>query len=379
MTVEMILATYFSLLFPVMWFVMTPYLKNYRVMIAVGILSVVGFVAGSWLLADLIPKSLKLTLTPIATTGVYYNATLTVAKDIWSIIILCIPWVIISIVIVRLVLGFILLSKKTRGFKPADGRLQLLLDKLAFKYGVNSPKLFVGSAGGMAFSTLGSIYISKSIVDSLSYDKLSALLAHELAHIKRHDQISRWCYMIISSLSLLAPPTAIKKRYDLMVEIETDRKATEILGDPIPLAQTLLFCARRLTPQLSATNLTSTESLTIRVKSLLSEDIPRRNPSRVNKSVWVFALILFLNLSMVAPIFSKSIVERSPPVIPGLSEIEVEQLLEGKVVAQLVRDPLNSELVRVNLIPREVIGKNIQPNMKHAVHCNRRRCRTAQF
>jgi Zn-dependent protease with chaperone function len=378
MTVEMILAIYFSLLFPVMWFVMTPYLKNYRVMIAVGILSVVGFVAGSWLLADLIPKSLKLTLTPIATTGVYYNATLTVAKDIWSIIILCIPWVIISIVIVRLVLGFILLSKKTRGFKPADGRLQLLLDKLAFKYGMNSPKLFVGSANRMAFSTLGSIYISKSIVDSLSYDKLSALLAHELAHIGRHDQISRWCYMIISSLSLLAPPTAIKKRYDLMVEIETDRKATEILGDPIPLAQTLLFCARRLTPQLSATNLTSTESLTIRVKSLLSEDISTRNSNRAGKPILVFALILFLNLLMVVPSLT-AITNVEPPMIAGLSEVEVVQLLDGEMVARLVRNPLNQEQVKMKLLPKDVIEESTQPNMKHVVHCNRRKCRTTQF
>ncbi|MCK5744056.1 MAG: M48 family metalloprotease [Caldisericia bacterium] len=378
MTVEMILAIYFSLLFPVMWFVMTPYLKNYRVMITVGILSVVGFVAGSWLLADLIPKSLKLTLTPIATTGVYYNATLTVAKDIWSIIILCIPWVIISIVIVRLVLGFILLSKKTRGFKPADGRLQLLLDKLAFKYGVNSPKLFVGSANRMAFSTLGSIYISKSIVDSLSYDKLSALLAHELAHIGRHDQISRWCYMIISSLSLLAPPTAIKKRYDLMVEIETDRKATEILGDPIPLAQTLLFCARRLTPQLSATNLTSTESLTIRVKSLLSEDIPTRNTNKAGKPILVFALILFLNLLMVVPSLT-AITNVEPPMITGLSEVEVVQLLDGEMVARLVRNPLNQEQVKMKLIPKDVVEESTQPNMKHVVHCRRKHCRTTQF
>ncbi len=378
MTVEMILAIYFSLLFPVMWFVMTPYLKNYRVMITVGILSVVGFVAGSWLLADLIPKSLKLTLTPIATTGVYYNATLTVAKDIWSIIILCIPWVIISIVIVRLVLGFILLSKKTSGFKPADGRLQLLLDKLAFKSGVNSPKLFVGSAGRMAFSTLNSIYISREIADSLPDEKLSALLAHELAHIKRYDQISRWCYMIISSLSLLAPPTSIKKKYSLMVEIETDREATEILGDPLPLAQTLLFCARRLTPQLCATNLTSTESLTIRVKSLLSEKITNRNSSRINKSILAFALILFLNLLMVAPSLT-AITKVETPMISGLSEVEVVQLLEGEMVARLVRNPLNQEQVKMKLIPKDVIEESTQTNMKHAVHCKRKHCRTTQF
>lgn len=352
MSIELILALYLTLIAPALSFIITPYLRSYQLMLFASITSLASIISGTWILAKLLPLTTKLVLSPIPSSDRFWEASLSVSGSEWRIFILLIPWLIILIVAGRLVIGFTLLAKKTRGFEPADSRSIRLLEELAKKAGIKPPRLFLSDMRGIAFSTTDSIYISRHIADSLSDDKLKALLAHELMHIERHDQISRWCFLVLASLSLLVPSFVVHKRYDLRVELDTDSQASNILGNRIVLAETIVACARMTIPQSDASNFTSLDSITARVKALV-ESNDHGSEARTFKPLLLSVMTMFVCMTVLATAYA--IPHNTTPVVGNLNPEQVEKLIDGEMIATLTRSYKNPENFTVNLQPKDSI------------------------
>jgi len=327
--------------------------NGYKWMLISTATAIAGFSFGTWVLASILPKTLQLILTPTNTIGLntwVYDANLSVTNSFWSNLIIAIPWVIAFLVITRVIVGFVILLMRTKGFTRANGELQARLSVLSAKAGVSVPKLFVGKTTGVAFSTLGSIYLSNDLVEMLPPEKLDVVLAHEIAHITRGDQISRWCQMIITSMSLIMPSNFFWQRYEFEVEKQADTMAVSLSGDSMIVAETLVSCAKFLRTQPCVSNLSHIDLLTKRVKSLIGE---MKKPWNVD---WfAFTIILMLNLFLIIPS-----VKAYTPNIDGLTEEQVISLMDGEMAA-LIYKPYCMDEYDIQLVPKSEVDNLKQP------------------
>ncbi len=371
MSIELVVAIYLVLISPALSFAITPHLRSYELMLFASATSFASVVVGTWILANLIPLNSKLILSPLSSSSHFWQASLSVSNSGWHMLILLIPWFVVSIVIIRLATGFYLLSKKTSDFKPADDLTKELVAQLAIRAYMKAPQLYVSDKKGIAFSTTDSIYISKHIIDSLPENKLKALLAHELMHIKRHDQISRWCFLILSSLSLLIPSFIIYKRYNLQIELDTDSQASELLGDKIILAETIIACAKMAIPRSYASNFNSLDSITERVTALVEPGIDNKK-ARLFKTLQLPSLIMIT--CMVLFTLTQALPVHNTHPVGNLNPEQVEQLADGEMIATLSRSFEHPETITVNLQPKDSLHSGyIFIGYRYCNHTCRRR------
>lgn len=318
--------------------------------IFVAIMSLVGFFLGSYMLAQLLPTTLKLSLTPtplVSTEGYIYGATVQTQPTFWHYLILSVPWVVLSIVAARLVIGSVLLSKRTGKCKYAPIKLQDDIEKVSQTAQTKTPRLLLTDGRIQAFSSLDKIFISKDML-VLPKNQLEAIFAHEIAHIKRRDILSKWLWMLTGSVAVLVPSKFIWHRFSVEMEKSADRHAVQIIGSPIPLAEALLGVARMSQTMPMMANL-GDGGLLERTKALLEPEKTMKS----RKSL-VFALILSLSL-LVTPALWPVI---EVPHIQGLSEWQIQKLIEGKMIA-VVRPAQNDhEKTQISFYPKEALKKD---------------------
>ncbi|MEQ8768564.1 MAG: M56 family metallopeptidase [Planctomycetota bacterium] len=102
------------------------------------------------------------------------------------------------------------------------------------------------------------------------------MLAHELAHLDRHDGLRRIAALLIERVLWIQPLFRLaRRRLAQIAEHRCDQRAAEVTGDPLSLARCLLEVATWATGSglaKRATAFSATESLLVRrVQSLLSE------------------------------------------------------------------------------------------------------------
>jgi Zn-dependent protease with chaperone function len=129
------------------------------------------------------------------------------------------------------------------------------------------------------------LVLSSALITSLSADELEAVLAHEMAHLARHDQIVGWAALVMRSLMFYNPIL-----YLLTGWLRREReKAADLLaarwtGRPRALARGLLHVTELLSGRQAEsqllTGLTSGRILSERVQLLLSHDADRRREPR---------------------------------------------------------------------------------------------------
>ena len=126
-----------------------------------------------------------------------------------------------------------------------------------------------------AATAVGSdVIVSTSLVDALSPDLLSAVVAHERAHVQRRDPWRRMCAMLFSAGHLPGARETLLSDLELACEQASDQTAAEQIGDRVRMAQALLAVARLLpgTPQSAAPVAVGFggSSITTRVDALLA-------------------------------------------------------------------------------------------------------------
>jgi beta-lactamase regulating signal transducer with metallopeptidase domain len=95
------------------------------------------------------------------------------------------------------------------------------------------------------------ICLPRAIINRLSEEQRRSILAHEIAHIVRHDPEWVAGFAVVEALFFFQPLNRIaRKRVKECAEYLCDARAAELLASPIPLAQTLVDIASWLRAEL---------------------------------------------------------------------------------------------------------------------------------
>lgn len=133
---------------------------------------------------------------------------------------------------------------KIRAAASSDARIEAIIATLAARFSIARPQLLISPAATQPFTSgvvRPVIILPAAIAESLNEKELSALLAHELAHIRRRDFVSKWALLFLTRLSWLNPIAGgLYRRIGLELECASDKLAGRITGLHGTLARTLV-------------------------------------------------------------------------------------------------------------------------------------------
>ncbi|GAW93753.1 M56 family metallopeptidase [Calderihabitans maritimus] len=120
-----------------------------------------------------------------------------------------------------------------------------VLQQLADKLRIAPPRVVVASGLGYDAFTIGwlrpVIVLSRQLIESIDTDELEAVLAHELAHVRRRDNLTNWIAGVLRDLMFFTP-VAFWSYAILRDEKEkaADDLAVNITGKPLVYGATLI-------------------------------------------------------------------------------------------------------------------------------------------
>lgn len=130
----------------------------------------------------------------------------------------------------------------------------------------------------------GEICVPEWAQHALSRASVDAMLAHELAHVRRRDPLVLFGITLIASLLFLQPLNRLAhRRLGALAEFNADAFAARLCGNPRALAQALAECAERLnrfptlTDACGVAMATRRSPLVQRVERLLGDQIMNDN------------------------------------------------------------------------------------------------------
>jgi D-alanyl-D-alanine endopeptidase (penicillin-binding protein 7) len=144
----------------------------------------------------------------------------------------------------RLALGLAWVARARRRSEPAPAEWQARLDALARRLGVTrqvSLRLLPELAGPIALGTLKPcVLLPAALLTRLPVSLIEALLAHELAHVRRWDYLANLLQSAVEALLFFHPVVWwLSARLRAERELVADDLSTQALGDSRRLAQAL--------------------------------------------------------------------------------------------------------------------------------------------
>lgn len=144
----------------------------------------------------------------------------------------------------RLALGLAWVARARRRSEPAPAQWQARLDALARRLGVKRPvalRLLPELAGPIALGTLKPcVLLPAALLTRLPVSLIEALLAHELAHVRRWDYLANLLQSAVEALLFFHPVVWwLSARLRAERELVADDLSAEALGDSRRLAQAL--------------------------------------------------------------------------------------------------------------------------------------------
>lgn len=181
-----------------------------------------------------------------------------------------------ALMAVRLLLGLAWVRRRSRpGTYRPDAEWQAVLDRLALRLGIGR-KVILGLVDDLASPvTAGAlaplVLVPASLATGMAPQLLEALLAHELAHVRRHDYLVNLVQSAIEILLFYHPAVWwLSHRIRIERELIADDLAASALGEPRRLALALseldLF---QLSPQLAPGAFGIRGTLMSRIKRLV--------------------------------------------------------------------------------------------------------------
>lgn len=156
-----------------------------------------------------------------------------------------------------------------------DPELLAFLDQLALQNGYAAPTVRISEhwASPLVLPN-GDICVPEWIFAGLKQAQREAVLAHEVAHVIRHDPAWRIAAQLIARLGFLQPLHLLAlRRLDLAAELSCDEWAARASGHRRELAEALYSCAHTLqakkVPALTPAMTRTSTPLLIRIGSLL--------------------------------------------------------------------------------------------------------------
>ncbi|MDR3560235.1 MAG: M56 family metallopeptidase [Negativicutes bacterium] len=194
-----------------------------------------------------------------------------------------------------------------------EPRLFLLLASLAEKAGISLPRVYQLPSRHAQVFVCGirrpRLVISPLLLSALPEAELEGVLAHEVAHLARRDQIASWVISLVSALMFYNPLLyPLVRRLNHEREKAADFLASQLTGQPRALAQGLLTVAKLAleeqrefySPALPIAKLTSGEAIYERTRILWSE---KEEPhGQIITQAWRFG-VLFLSIEGLFIVF----------------------------------------------------------------------------
>ncbi len=196
----------------------------------------------------------------------------------------------------RLIIGLIVARRmKSVATQPPTRDLLHTFHHLTHRIGVSRPVRLLHSALVQVPTVIGwlrpVVLIPFGCLANLSPTQLEAILAHELAHIRRHDYLISVLQSVVEAVLFYHPAVWwVSQRIRLEREHCCDDLAVNIGGDPLTYARALSLLAEQ-SLALPAISLAANGGiLTMRIKRLLS---PRESPASSQlAAVTILALII---------------------------------------------------------------------------------------
>jgi beta-lactamase regulating signal transducer with metallopeptidase domain len=235
---------------------------------------------------------------------------------------------------------------------PEDGPIAATVARLAARVGVRRSVAVRLSMRTDSLATLGLwrpvILLPPAVALGVTPQQLEALLAHELAHIRRHDFLINLLQMLVETLFFYHPAVWwTSKRIRVERELCCDDIAVEACGDAIGYAQALTAVARL---QISRPGLALGATggpFVQRIQRLLGVATTRRPIY----PVWVIAASLVM---IVAVMFTGSSAQSTSPGTLAPTDTEAASSLTGRVVDARSGRPIAGARVRAQYITGSV-------------------------
>ncbi|MGE5610058.1 MAG: M56 family metallopeptidase [Bacillota bacterium] len=241
---------------------------------------------------------------------------------------------------------------KRRGTHPLDPAWQTRLSRLAHRLHLHRPVLFLESLALQVPAVVGwfrpAILIPTSALAGLTPQQLDAIIAHELAHIRRHDYLVNLLQVIAETLLFYHPATWwISRQIRLERENCCDDLATALCGDRLLYAQSLatLEELRSMSTQLV---LSARGGLLLRrIQRLLAPSSARPRPR-----LWPIAIVL----AALACLFLPFVTTRLRAADPKPSDPPTSQPIPSPILPEdLVAVPTDYVIGRNDLITVSIL------------------------
>lgn len=149
-----------------------------------------------------------------------------------------------ALMLARLALGLAWVGRARRRSKPAPAEWQARLDGLARRLGLKRAvplRLLPELSGPVAVGALRPcVLLPAALLSRLPVDLLEALLAHELAHVRRWDYLSNLLQSVVEALLFFHPVVWwLSARMRAERELVADEISAELLGGSRRLAMAL--------------------------------------------------------------------------------------------------------------------------------------------
>lgn len=196
------------------------------------------------------------------------------------------------------------------GAVPAEPRVAAIVLRLARSLAIAPPRVLVvdGAVGGAAVLGVRDpvLLLDSSALEQLDAEELEGVIAHELAHVARRDNLVAWSVAIVRDVAFFVPGAGWAVRaLHREREAAADQDAVQATGRPAALASGLLQVvglaggARRMPHGCAA--LVPTSSVVDRVELLLREDQPTPREHRTELALAAAVSLVAVALAVVIP------------------------------------------------------------------------------
>lgn len=201
--------------------------------------------SGFWL-----PDPLRLIAAPIEYTK---DLHVVIPRDIFPLLLLttlAITALLLAIRWLGLVSFYARLSRKEEADRQRYRIVYDILERLALKGRVVMPRLIISEEALTPF-TIGykppTVVCPKELFEMARPNQLEAILAHEMAHVKRGDYVAQWFYLLLRDLFFYNPALRFCLRKMInSIEFVCDETAVSLTGEPRALAEGLLMISGSL-------------------------------------------------------------------------------------------------------------------------------------
>ena len=187
---------------------------------------------------------------------------------------------------------------RCRATQPAGESWQMLLRQLSERLRVTRPVKLVESALVEVPAVIGwlrpIILLPATAMTGLTTEQLEALLAHELAHVRRHDYLINLLQTIVETLLFYHPAVWwLSHRIRLEREHCCDDLAASVCGDRLSYAKALVAMEELRAPKVGLAMSSRGGSLRTRIARLLGPAEPQRQPPG-----WIAGLLMLVLFAM---------------------------------------------------------------------------------